>query len=77
MHTAENILNTDSNKKWKCKTAGEQNCTVILQLAELTVITGIDIGNEHSAFVEVHVGRTGFNDDDYKVIFFMSYALST
>lgn len=67
LHPAENILTTETNKKWKCKNPGEKSCMVILQLPELYKISGIDIGNEHSAFVEVLVGRTGFKDEEFKV----------
>ncbi|KAJ8913467.1 hypothetical protein NQ315_013847 [Exocentrus adspersus] len=67
VHVANNILTSDSSKKWKCQTAGEKNAVVVLQLEKASVISGIDIGNEHSAYVEVLVSRSG-TTEDYKVL---------
>lgn len=71
IHVANNILSSDASKKWKCKTPGEKNAVVVLQLEKASVITGIDIGNEHSAYVEVLVSRSG-TSNDYKVLLVMS-----
>ncbi|KAL1506397.1 hypothetical protein ABEB36_005768 [Hypothenemus hampei] len=71
VHTASNILSTDISKKWKCKTAGEKCASVVLQLDQPYVITGIDIGNEHSAYVEVLVARSSA-PDDFQVFLVMS-----
>lgn len=51
---------------------------IILQLEKAAVITGIDIGNEHSAFVEVLVARSGsvIKESDYKVLLVMSSFMS-
>lgn len=65
-HPANNLL-LDTNKKWKCQTNGESLAYVILQLEKTTEITGIDIGNEHSAFIEVLVGKNGWPQDKFKV----------
>ncbi|KAG5876639.1 hypothetical protein JTB14_012984 [Gonioctena quinquepunctata] len=65
-HVADNILSNDS-KKWKCRTVGEKNAVVVLQLEKATEIIAIDIGNEHSAYIEVLVTRSGASDD-YKVL---------
>ncbi|KAJ8984372.1 hypothetical protein NQ317_003520 [Molorchus minor] len=43
-----------------------KNAVVVLQLEKASVITGIDIGNEHAAYIEVLVSRSG-TDDKYKV----------
>nr|CAH7731728.1 unnamed protein product [Callosobruchus chinensis] len=62
----ENILSTDATKTWRCKTPREKtekSIFVILQLEKASAITGIDVGNDHSAYVEVLVSRTGMNDD--------------
>ncbi|XP_057669634.1 DNA repair protein XRCC1 [Diorhabda carinulata] len=67
VHVAHNILSTDSNKKWKCQLPGEKQAIVVLQLEKASQITAIDIGNEHSAYVEVHVSRSS-NNDDFKVL---------
>uniref|UniRef100_A0A182SUR5 BRCT domain-containing protein n=1 Tax=Anopheles maculatus TaxID=74869 RepID=A0A182SUR5_9DIPT len=57
-HPASNLLKP-GNKKWKCREAGEQQAYVVIRLEEPTQITGIDIGNEHSALIEVLVARSG------------------
>lgn len=45
---------------------------VVLELAEPTEINGIDIGNEHSCFIEVRVGRKGDSDADFKELLLTS-----
>ncbi|XP_018579440.1 DNA repair protein XRCC1 [Anoplophora glabripennis] len=67
VHVASNILSSDTSKKWKCQTPGEKNAVVVLQLEKASLISGIDIGNEHSAYVEILVSRSGTNDE-YKVL---------
>lgn len=70
---ANNLLNSDPAKKWKCKSQGEKQAFVILQLEKASLISSIDIGNEHSAYVEVLVARSdGTKDSDYKVLLLMS-----
>lgn len=70
---ANNLLDADPAKKWKCKSNGEKQAFVILQLEKASVISGIDIGNEHSAYVEVLVARSdGSKDSDFKVLLVMS-----
>lgn len=59
------------SKKWKCRKAGEKSASVILQLEKVSPISGIDIGNEHSAYVEVLVSRSA-GDGDFKVLLAMS-----
>lgn len=63
-------MSTDSNKKWKCCSAGEKNAVIVLQLEKASVITGIDIGNEHSAYIEILVTRSE-NSAEYKVLLTM------
>ncbi|KAI5753458.1 hypothetical protein M8J77_000368 [Diaphorina citri] len=67
VHKADNLLNPESTKKWKCKSMGEKQAVAILQLSSQVQINGIDIGNEFSAFVEVFVAKSS-NPDDYKVL---------
>lgn len=67
MHVASNILTNDTSKKWKCQSIGEKNAVVVLQLEKASVISAIDIGNEHSAYIEILVSRSGTNED-YKVL---------
>ncbi|XP_063907222.1 DNA repair protein XRCC1-like isoform X2 [Zophobas morio] len=71
VHVANNVLSSDPAKKWKCKEAGERSATVVLQLEKASVISGIDIGNENSAYIEVLVTRSG-TSDDFKVLLVMS-----
>jgi hypothetical protein len=72
-YPAKNLLEKKEAKSWKCRTAGELTAQVILQLEKPVIITGIDIGNECSAFVQVMVGRkrgeSPPKDDDYQVIY--------
>ncbi|XP_071842897.1 DNA repair protein XRCC1-like [Apostichopus japonicus] len=69
LHKANNLLNPESFRKWKCANVGEKHASVILQLEKSTAIHSIDIGNESSAFVEVLVGHsTSDKPEDYQVI---------
>ncbi|KAF5302937.1 hypothetical protein FQA39_LY02117 [Lamprigera yunnana] len=71
IHTADNILSSELSKKWKCQKEGEKSANVILQLEKATSISAIDIGNEHSAYVELLVRRSGASED-FKVLLVMS-----
>lgn len=51
---------------------GEKKAFVTLELSEPTEITGIDIGNEHSCFIEVQVGNKGDQDSDFKELLLTS-----
>ncbi|KFB53623.1 AGAP002605-PA-like protein [Anopheles sinensis] len=66
-YPASNLLKPD-NKKWKCREAGEKNAFVVIRLEEPVRISGIDIGNEHSAFIEVLVARSGPSNPDFTEI---------
>lgn len=67
---ANNILSSDSKKKWLCRKAGETKAVIVMQLEKASIVTGVDIGNEHSAFIEVLVTRSEATDD-YKVLLTM------
>uniref|UniRef100_A0A8D9FJB3 DNA repair protein XRCC1 n=1 Tax=Cacopsylla melanoneura TaxID=428564 RepID=A0A8D9FJB3_9HEMI len=67
IHKADNLLNPQSTKKWKCKTMGEKQAIAILQLSRQVQINAVDIGNEYSAFVEVFAAKSS-NPDEYKVL---------
>jgi len=64
------------NASWKCKDEGEKQAWVLCKLAETSVINSIDIGNAGSAFVEVQVGRTGMNTEDFRVLLVASSFMS-
>ncbi|XP_034474692.1 DNA repair protein XRCC1 [Drosophila innubila] len=66
VHSAVNLLKENAGKKWKTQSTGEKAAHIILEFEEPQQITGIDIGNEHSAFVEVLVSKTGCQQDDFK-----------
>ena len=67
-HPATNLVH-NANKKWRCEEIGLDSAYVVLQLEKPTKISGIDIGNEGSAFIEVSVGRTGWPVEKFKVCF--------
>lgn len=68
------IQSSGADKKlgWKCRDQGEKKAHVVLELAEPTVINGIDIGNEHSCFIEVLVGQKGDLESDFKELLLTS-----
>ncbi|BFG02540.1 DNA repair protein XRCC1 [Drosophila madeirensis] len=72
VHVAENLLKENAGKKWKTQSVGEKSAYVILEFAEPQQVTGIDLGNEHSAFIEVLVSRTGCQVDDFKELLLSS-----
>ncbi|XP_069680650.1 DNA repair protein XRCC1-like [Periplaneta americana] len=74
-HPALNLISTNS-KSWKCKTPGEKQVAVVLQLEKETVINSIDIGNENSAFVEIFVGRSSTPDVDFQILLVASSFMS-
>ncbi|KAG8194911.1 hypothetical protein JTE90_021372 [Oedothorax gibbosus] len=76
VHKAENILLSETYRKWKCATPGEKNASVVLQFEKATQIHSIDIGNESSAFVEVLVGRSSDSVKDYQVLLSASSFMS-
>ncbi|XP_053658071.1 DNA repair protein XRCC1 [Anopheles marshallii] len=66
-YPASNLVKP-GNRKWKCRQAGEQQAFVVLRLGEPTQISGIDIGNEHAALIEVLVARSGPSNPPYSEI---------
>ncbi|XP_017129968.1 DNA repair protein XRCC1 [Drosophila elegans] len=71
-HVADNLLKENAGKKWRTKSPGEKSAYVILEFQEPQQITGIDIGNEHAAFIEVLVSRTGCQTDDFRELLLSS-----
>ncbi|XP_068141157.1 LOW QUALITY PROTEIN: DNA repair protein XRCC1 [Drosophila tropicalis] len=73
VHVAANLLKDHSGKmKWKTQQTGEKSAYVILEFNEPQQITGIDIGNEHSAFIEVMVSRSGCQPNDFNALLLSS-----
>ena len=68
---AKNLLISDSFKKWSTEKPGLPNASVILKLESEQVITGIDIGNNGSAFVEVLVANSA-DDTEFVNLLVMS-----
>lgn len=66
-YPASNLL-SNANKKWKCESPAPSSIFVILQFDKPTKINGIDIGNEHSAFIEAFVGKNGWSPDKFQQI---------
>ncbi|XP_016327774.1 DNA repair protein XRCC1-like [Sinocyclocheilus anshuiensis] len=76
-HKADNLLSSDTYRKWKAARPGEKHVSVILQLEKEEQIHSIDIGNEGSAFIEVLVGHsTSVKDQDFEVFLVTSSFMS-
>lgn len=76
-HKADNLLSSDTYRKWKAARPGEKQVSVILQFEKEEQIHSIDIGNEGSAFVEVLVGHsTSVKDQDFEVLLVTSSFMS-
>uniref|UniRef100_A0A8D3DBT0 DNA repair protein XRCC1 n=1 Tax=Scophthalmus maximus TaxID=52904 RepID=A0A8D3DBT0_SCOMX len=76
-HKADNLLSSDTYRKWKAAKTGEKQTSVILQLEKEEQVHSIDIGNEGSAFVEVLVGNSSaVRDQDYEVLLVTSSFMS-
>ncbi|KAK7158276.1 hypothetical protein R3I93_009477 [Phoxinus phoxinus] len=76
-HKADNLLSSDTYRKWKAARSGEKQVSVILQLEKEEQIHSIDIGNEGSAFIEVLVGHsTSVKDQDFEVLLVTSSFMS-
>ncbi|XP_047368292.1 DNA repair protein XRCC1 [Vespa velutina] len=52
-YPATNLLDHRKNTSWRCAKPGEMLATVIFQLTEPSIITGVDIGNYRSCIVIV------------------------
>ncbi|KAM9723375.1 DNA repair protein XRCC1 [Menidia menidia] len=76
-HKADNLLSSDTYRKWKAAKPGEKQTSVILQFEKEEQVHSIDIGNEGSAFVEVLVGNSSaVKDQDYEVLLVTSSFMS-
>ncbi|XP_051575199.1 DNA repair protein XRCC1 isoform X2 [Myxocyprinus asiaticus] len=76
-HKADNLLTSDTYRKWKAARPGEKQVSVILQFDKEEQIHSIDIGNEGSAFIEVLVGHsTSVKDQDFEVLLVTSSFMS-
>ncbi|XP_072249893.1 DNA repair protein XRCC1 [Leuresthes tenuis] len=76
-HKAENLLSSDTYRKWKAARPGEKQTSVILQFDKEDQVHSIDIGNEGSAFIEVLVGNSSaVRDQDYEVLLVTSSFMS-
>ncbi|MFT7800502.1 D(2) dopamine receptor A-like [Arapaima gigas] len=76
-HKADNLLSSDTYRKWKSAKPGEKQVSVILQFEKEEQVHSIDIGNESSAFIEVLVGHsTSVKDQDYEVLLVTSSFMS-
>uniref|UniRef100_A0A3P9MHN5 DNA repair protein XRCC1 n=1 Tax=Oryzias latipes TaxID=8090 RepID=A0A3P9MHN5_ORYLA len=76
-HKADNLLSSDTYRKWKAARAGEKQTSVILQFEKEEQVHSIDIGNEGSAFVEVLVANSSApKTQDYEVLLVTSSFMS-
>ncbi|XP_054637066.1 DNA repair protein XRCC1 isoform X3 [Dunckerocampus dactyliophorus] len=76
-HKADNLLSSDTYRKWKAARAGEKQTSVILQFEKEEQVHSMDIGNEGSAFVEVLVGNSSsIREQDYEVLLVTSSFMS-
>ncbi|XP_055603108.1 DNA repair protein XRCC1 [Uranotaenia lowii] len=73
---ANNLLQAKDVRKWKCREPGEKSAYVVLRLEKPININGIDIGNEHSAFIEVLVARSGPSQPEFREIMLTSSFMS-
>ncbi|KAL8625400.1 hypothetical protein ACOMHN_044543 [Nucella lapillus] len=73
---ADNLLKAEGTHKWRTAATGEKNATIVLQFEKACHISGLDIGNEGSAFVEVLVGKATSSDSDYQVLLVSSSFMS-
>lgn len=75
-HKADNLLSSDTYRKWKSAKPGEKQTSVILQFDKEEQVHSIDIGNEGSAFIEVLVGNSASREQDYEVLLVTSSFMS-
>uniref|UniRef100_A0A8C6S4T9 DNA repair protein XRCC1 n=1 Tax=Neogobius melanostomus TaxID=47308 RepID=A0A8C6S4T9_9GOBI len=75
-HKADNLLSSDTYRKWKAARPGEKQTSVILQFEKEEQVHSIDIGNEGSAFIEVLVGNSASREQDYEVLLVTSSFMS-
>ncbi|XP_046733414.1 DNA repair protein XRCC1 isoform X2 [Silurus meridionalis] len=76
-HKGENLLSSETYRKWKCARPGEKQISIILQFEKEEQVHSIDIGNEGSAFIEVLAGHsTSIKDQDFEVLLVTSSFMS-
>ncbi|KAF4076232.1 hypothetical protein AMELA_G00227900 [Ameiurus melas] len=76
-HKADNLLSSETYRKWKSARPGEKQVSVIMQFEKEEQVHSIDIGNEGSAFIEVLVGHsTSIKDQDFEVLLVTSSFMS-
>uniref|UniRef100_A0A6Q2XKN8 DNA repair protein XRCC1 n=1 Tax=Esox lucius TaxID=8010 RepID=A0A6Q2XKN8_ESOLU len=76
-HKADNLLSSDTYRKWKAARPGEKQTSVIIQFEKEEQVHSIDMGNEGSAFIEVLVGHsTSMKDQDFEVLLVTSSFMS-
>ncbi|XP_012684657.2 DNA repair protein XRCC1 [Clupea harengus] len=76
-HKADNLLSSDTYRKWKAARPGEKQTSVIIQFEKEEQVHSIDLGNEGSAFIEVLVGHsTSVKDQNYEVLLVTSSFMS-
>ncbi|KAK3515767.1 hypothetical protein QTP70_030465 [Hemibagrus guttatus] len=76
-HKADNLLSSETYRKWKSARPGEKQVSVILQFEKEEQVHSIDIGNEGSAFIEILVGHsTSTKDQDFEVLLVTSSFMS-
>ncbi|XP_077292431.1 DNA repair protein XRCC1-like isoform X2 [Arctopsyche grandis] len=76
-YPANNLLSKEIvNKRWVGQEKGSSSNSVVFQLEKSTQITSIHVGNFHSAFIEVLVGRSEAADQKYEVLLVMSSFMS-
>ena len=73
-HPAKNLLGGEirPNKNWLCE-KGSNKGAIIIQLKKAAILTSIHVGNAHSAFVEILVGKAADVTDHYEVCFYYYY----
>ncbi|XP_072316827.1 DNA repair protein XRCC1 isoform X2 [Eucyclogobius newberryi] len=76
-HKADNLLSSETYRKWKAAKPGEKQTSVILQFEKEEQVHSLDIGNEGSAFIEVLVGNSSASrDQDFEVLLVTSSFMS-
>ncbi|EGG23804.1 BRCT domain-containing protein [Cavenderia fasciculata] len=67
INKATNVLVEDTYRTWQTnEKVGE--ASIVIQFAQPTVIKAIDIGNAGSAFIEVLVGYSNWEDTEYQLL---------
>uniref|UniRef100_UPI00358E0124 DNA repair protein XRCC1-like n=1 Tax=Myxine glutinosa TaxID=7769 RepID=UPI00358E0124 len=67
VYRAENLLRADTFRKWQ-SAAGVTQAAVILQFEKAEKISQVDVGNAGSAFVEILVGNSSDDANNFQVL---------